>query len=102
MPRSFPKPWKVHLLWMAVATVCVVFLSWLALNTDLGRSYLESAARVIDGWVHGEPSLSVAAQPYPSSSVITDVQFDWSTHDRRAPGSTDVRRPFRRRGPKRR
>lgn len=25
--------------------------------------------------------------PYPNSKHISDIQFDWSTHDRRAPGS---------------
>jgi hypothetical protein len=25
--------------------------------------------------------------PYPSSAVISEISFDWSTHDRRAPGS---------------
>lgn len=30
---------------------------------------------------------AVAAPPYPSSKVIQNLEIDWSTHDRRAPGS---------------
>jgi hypothetical protein len=29
----------------------------------------------------------VLRPPYPASSIITEVSFDWSSHDRRAPGS---------------
>lgn len=33
------------------------------------------------------PTLALAAAPYPPSPVIQDVKINWSTHDRRAPGS---------------
>jgi len=40
---------------------------------------------VVAAWLM--PGAAETASPYPPSDVITGISFDWSSHDRRAPGS---------------
>src|ERR671914_1421289 len=58
-------------------------------------SFARISLVVLFGFLAGAPLASVgpasaqatATSPYPPSSAITGIAFDWSTHTRLAPGS---------------